>query len=152
MRSVTTPVRKRRKRWFNETNVFIMLAIVPCVLFYATFSGFPMIFALYLSVQNWSLIDTPKFVGLGNYIKVLTDDRSSIWDCGTPQFCCGYCLYQRYFVIMYGSLDQQYKKAAVSLEPYFLPVVTPWLQPLVAVALSGAVWFVQSNPHPSRDE
>ena len=72
MRSVTTPVRKRRKRWFNETNVFIMLAIVPCVLFYATFSGFPMIFALYLSVQNWSLIDTPKFVGLGNYIKVLT--------------------------------------------------------------------------------
>ncbi len=126
MRSVTTPVRKRRKRWFNETNVFIMLAIVPCVLFYATFSGFPMIFALYLSVQNWSLIDTPKFVGLGNYIKVLTDDPVFYMGLrNTAIFAVGTVFIGGILSLCTALLINNTKKAAgVFRTIYFLPVVT----------------------------
>jgi multiple sugar transport system permease protein len=117
---------RKRKRWFSEENVFVASAMVPCVLYYALFSGFPILFALYLSVQNWSLIDEPEFVGLGNYIKVLTDDPVFFMGLkNTAIYAVGTVLIGMVLALFVALLINNLKKATgVFRTIYFLPVIT----------------------------
>lgn len=117
---------RKKKHWFNEVNAFIAVAIVPCVLYYALFSGFPILFALYLSVQSWSLIDEPEFVGLGNYVKVLTDDPVFFMGLkNTAVYAVGTVLIGMVLALFVALLINNLKRGTgVFRTIYFLPVVT----------------------------
>lgn len=45
----------------------------PFLIGLLVFTAFPMLYAVWLSLQKWNLIGAPKFVGLDNYIKAFTD-------------------------------------------------------------------------------
>jgi multiple sugar transport system permease protein len=50
----------------------------PWILGFLLFTVGPMIASIWLSLTSWDLLGTPKFVGLANYIRLLTDDPS-VW-------------------------------------------------------------------------
>jgi multiple sugar transport system permease protein len=51
--------------------------VVPAVLFVAVFVLAPLVFAVYISLTNWPLIGSYKFIGLSNYVSVFQD--GSFW-------------------------------------------------------------------------
>ena len=57
----------------------------PCVVTYALFYLYPMLFSFWISMTDWTglNIDNKNFIGLSNYVKVFTDDPmfwKSIWN------------------------------------------------------------------------
>ena len=51
--------------------------ISPGIALYSVFVIVPVLFAIYLSFHDWSGIGSMKFVGLDNYVRLLTDPRTS---------------------------------------------------------------------------
>jgi multiple sugar transport system permease protein len=49
------------------------LFIAPNLALFTVFVFFPLVYAAYISVHQWSLIDTPDFVGSRNYARLLSD-------------------------------------------------------------------------------
>lgn len=50
------------------------LGILPWVLGFILFNLGPIIASVYFSFTDWDIINTPKFIGAGNYIKMFTRD------------------------------------------------------------------------------
>jgi multiple sugar transport system permease protein len=50
------------------------LFLLPNILGFLIFSSVPVLVTLAISLLDWDLIRAPRFVGLDNYIKLLTDD------------------------------------------------------------------------------
>jgi ABC-type sugar transport system permease subunit len=47
--------------------------VAPITVFFAVFVGWPILFAMYLSLTRWSGFGTPQFIGLENYRRMLAD-------------------------------------------------------------------------------
>jgi multiple sugar transport system permease protein len=47
--------------------------VSPALLFVAVFVVVPLVFAIYISLTNWPLIGSYRFIGLGNYTAILRD-------------------------------------------------------------------------------
>jgi len=47
--------------------------LLPYFLFFSVFFLLPVLTIIPISLSNWSIVGTPKFIGLGNYRAVLTD-------------------------------------------------------------------------------
>lgn len=50
------------------------LFLLPNILGFLIFSSIPVIVTLSISLLDWDMIRTPKFVGIDNYVKLLSDD------------------------------------------------------------------------------
>lgn len=46
----------------------------PWIIGFLVFSGFPILFSFYLSLTKWNLLGQPQFVGLKNYVDLLSGD------------------------------------------------------------------------------
>ncbi len=53
------------------------LLISPFFIIFAIFHGYPLVWSLWLSFQRWQGIGEPRWIGLGNYERLLSSDR--IW-------------------------------------------------------------------------
>jgi len=73
--TVAVPVNIRRSRRVNvEKLTTIALFLLPAAVVYTIFVLFPVIQAVYYSVFKWNGLGAPTdFVGLGNFIRVLSD-------------------------------------------------------------------------------
>lgn len=60
----------KKRRGINPAYVFLL----PWILGILIFTGIPMLSSLYLSFTNYAFVDTPKLVGLQNYINLFTND------------------------------------------------------------------------------
>jgi multiple sugar transport system permease protein len=63
----------RRAR--RRTTLHGWLFIGPLILGIIGFQGIPVVVSIFTSFTNWDGITTPKFLGLGNYIRMFTQDR-----------------------------------------------------------------------------
>jgi multiple sugar transport system permease protein len=71
-----TPEEKRlQKREAGRDNKAGYLFLLPWLIGLVLIIGGPMIASLYLSFTNYSLIQAPEWVGLDNYIRMLSDPR-----------------------------------------------------------------------------
>jgi multiple sugar transport system permease protein len=52
-----------------------LLYLTPALLFVLVFTAYPFLQMVWLSLNNWSLITPPKFVGLENYTRAFTDSQ-----------------------------------------------------------------------------
>jgi len=71
-----TPQAKRSRLWQQKSTRHTLAAylfITPSFLGVLVFIAFPVLFALYMSVQQWDGITTPQFVGLGNFVSIFQD-------------------------------------------------------------------------------
>jgi ABC-type sugar transport system permease subunit len=50
-----------------------LLYLLPALLFVAAFTAWPFLQMLWVSLNNWTLISPPKFVGLSNFTKAFSD-------------------------------------------------------------------------------
>src|SRR5262249_33341838 len=58
----------------SRRNTFIgLLYLAPALLFVAAFTAYPFVQMAYVSLTNWSLIEAPKFVGLENFQRAISD-------------------------------------------------------------------------------
>jgi len=67
-------VPKRRRRLSEETTAG-WLTVMPWLIGFAVFSAFPFISSLYFSFTEYDVLSSPKWVGLANYERLLTNDR-----------------------------------------------------------------------------
>jgi multiple sugar transport system permease protein len=72
----------RSRSWFKTLTtgerVFLIGGLVPALAWLAFSQGYPLVYSLFVSFQNWSLAssDTPQgFIGLGNYFRVAADPQ-----------------------------------------------------------------------------
>jgi multiple sugar transport system permease protein len=63
-----------------------LLFSLPFLIVYCLFLVFPLCFGLFISFFDWDILSSRRFVGIGNYAKLLTDEvfYSSLWH--TVQF------------------------------------------------------------------
>jgi multiple sugar transport system permease protein len=71
---------QRRASVFSEARYLPALLLLPSILVVAFVVGFPMLYSLYLSFTNFTLVNTTNFrlIGLNNYITLFTD--SVFWE------------------------------------------------------------------------
>ena len=50
-----------------------MLFVLPSVIFITLFFIIPLLLTVWMSLNNWPLLGTPRFIGLGNYQHLVTD-------------------------------------------------------------------------------
>lgn len=68
--------RSRFARWFyrREEPLSASLLLLPAVVNTLFFTVFPVLMAVWISLQSWDLLTPPQFVGLKNYTEILFHD------------------------------------------------------------------------------
>ncbi len=72
----TLSTRKQKKNWYhlNGEERLAWLLVLPWIIGFLAFQLGPMLASLGLSLTEWRMFTPPKFIGLGNYIEMATDD------------------------------------------------------------------------------
>ncbi len=128
----------RRKPWrhYGWVLFFLLPSAVPLVLFTIV----PMVSSIWVSLHEWNLISPMRFVGVDNYVSLLSDPATGKVFLHTLLYVAGYL--PLVYVGGLGlalALNRKLKGRAFLRATYFLPVVTSW----VVVAL---VWKWLLNP------
>lgn len=133
---LTHPVRRRKLRYALTVLAFLLPSGVPLLLFVLG----PMVAAAWISLQKWNLLAPMKFVGLDNYVKLLTDRTTGEVFLHTVYYIAGYLpLVYIGGLALALALNTALKGRSLLRGVYFLPVVTSW----IVVAL---VWRWLLNP------
>lgn len=66
----------RRTRWVRQL-LWALFFLGPNLLLFLSFTAFPIVFGLGISLFEWNIIEPARFVGLGNYKKFFFDDPLS---------------------------------------------------------------------------
>ena len=53
-----------------------LLYLAPALLFVLVFTVYPFVHMVWESLNSWTLITPPKFIGLDNYAEAFSDDQS----------------------------------------------------------------------------
>jgi multiple sugar transport system permease protein len=69
------------KSWLSGETLLAWLFILPSLVGFAVFYAYPAVRGLWISFTNWDLLGEPKFIGIANYQKLLTDPQfwHSLW-------------------------------------------------------------------------
>jgi multiple sugar transport system permease protein len=135
----TAAIRRRKLRDIVEAYLFL----TPNILGFLVFILFPLVAAFAISLFNWSLLTPPTFIGLGNYIRLLTQDpvfRRVLLN--TLYFVFGYVPLN--IVISLGLalwLSGRIRAKNLFRIIFFFPVMTPG----VAVSLVWLLMYDQSG-------
>lgn len=63
-------LRKKRREYYTA-----LLFMVPWILGFIIFTGYPLAYSLFLSFTKFNLFSTPEFVGFRNYINIFMKDK-----------------------------------------------------------------------------
>jgi len=125
--------RRRRGGWRPDRQLEGYLFLLPSLIGFLTFTVGPMLAAFYLSFVDWNLIRPARFVGLANYVEILTRDRvfrQTLFN--TFYFCVTIVPLQLVIgLLLATALNQAIHGITVYRVIYFMPVVTS----IVAAAL-----------------
>lgn len=118
------PTRPRLTRAARRRAVAGLLFVLPCVLFVAVFFLTPLIMTAWMSLNNWPLLGTHHFIGLGNYQELISDH--AFWSALGFTFKYALVVTPLIFLVAFGlALMVQRPVRGVGLfrTAYFLPVV-----------------------------
>jgi ABC-type sugar transport system permease subunit len=123
------------RRWWG------LVFVLPVVAFFATFSVFPVLFGIWISLTDYNLLDEPLWVGLANYRSLLDDQLFLTAFKNTLVFVLGATLPVWVLSLLAALLfDQAFRGRAILKTLFFLPV----LPPVVVVAV---VWRMLLHPN-----
>ncbi|HEY4224989.1 MAG TPA: sugar ABC transporter permease [Pseudolysinimonas sp.] len=120
------PVRSRRNR--ARYALVVLAFLLPSAIPLLAFTLGPMIAALWVSLNQWNLLAPMKFIGLGNYAKLLSDPQTGDVFLHTLYYVAGYLP-----IVYIGglalalALNTALKGRSLLRGIYFLPVVTSWI-------------------------
>ena len=104
--------------------LFLLPAFIPLV----AFRLFPMVASFFVSLTEWNLLRPPVWIGIDNYVEVLTDPKFHKALGNTVYYMVGYLP-----LVLIGALtiavllNSKLKGATFFRGIYFLPVVTSWV-------------------------
>jgi multiple sugar transport system permease protein len=136
-------VGQKQQSWWarNQRRLTPYIFITPNMLVFTVFLFGPMLLAIYMSFNEWSLIEAPTFTGLDNYVQMVQDPQfwQSLWNTllytvGTVPTSIALGL-----IVAIG-LNRKLPARGLLRSVFFLPVVVSG----VAVALVGAWIFNDS--------
>ena len=55
-----------------------LMYLAPALIFVSAFTAYPLIQMMWLSLNDWTLLTPPEFVGFDNFVKAFSDDQ--VWD------------------------------------------------------------------------
>ncbi len=72
----TISTRKQNRQWYRLTGEerLAWFLVLPWIIGFVAFQLGPMLVSLGLSLTEWRMFTPPQFIGLGNYIEMVTDD------------------------------------------------------------------------------
>lgn len=118
------------------------LFISPVVLGILIFQVYPTLFSLFVSFTSWNLITPPRWIGVDNYVDLVTTDRfffKTLWN--TTRYTLGVVLPSMALSLFFASLlNQNIRFKHLYRGIYFVPVVAP----TVALALLWG-WLYEPN-------
>jgi multiple sugar transport system permease protein len=137
-----TPTSRLSGWWgMHRTRLAPYLFIAPNLLLFSVFVFFPLLYAAYISVHQWSLIDTPEFVAAKNYTRLLSDGQ--FWQSlqNTLVYSIATVPTSLFLGLMLAiGLNRQLAARSLLRSLYFLPVVVS----SVATAVIAA-WLFNDN-------
>lgn len=132
------PARKKVKQWTG------FLYILPWVLGFGCFQLYPFVASFYYSFTNYTLLNTPRFVGLGNYITLFTADKQFL---ETMKITGAYALVSvplklAFALFIASILNAKVKGIGIYRSLYYLPSI---LGGSVAVSVLWRVLFMKDG-------
>lgn len=104
--------------------LFLLPAAVPLLIFRII----PMAASIWISMLNWNLLRPPVYVGLDNYLALLTDRTFHKGLINTLYYIVGYVPLVLIAALTVALLlNSKLKGMAIFRAAYFLPVVTSWV-------------------------
>ncbi len=103
------------------------LFISPFFIVFLVFSLFPLLYAFYLSFHSWDGMSAPKFVGLANFIRLLTVDaffKQSIANTFILGFMCMVPKLILALLVAVAIFSARLKLKDLYQVAYFLPIIT----------------------------
>lgn len=129
--------------WWNRNQRLLIpyIFIAPNVVVFAVFMFLPILLAFYISLNEWTLIGSPTFVGLGNYLDMLEDSEflRAFYNTGVYTFGTVPTSIALGLVVALG-LNRKLPGRTLLRSIFFVPVIIS----LVAVALMAA-WIFNDN-------
>jgi multiple sugar transport system permease protein len=136
-------VGRTEQSWWprNQRRLTPYIFIAPNMVVFTVFLFVPMVFAIYMSLNEWSLIEEPTFIGLGNYVQMAQDLQfwQSLWN--TLLYTVGTVPTSIALGLLVAvGLNRKLPARGLLRSIFFVPVVIS----MVAVALVGAWIFDES--------
>ena len=119
---------------------FGLLFAAPAFLFFGFFYLYPLFRTFYVSLYSWSLLDTPKFIGLTNYVRLFNDKEflNAIWV--SFYYAFGVCI--PIWIVALGLalvFNQAFRFRQAYLTIYYIPAV-------ISLTVWSLVWLFMYNP------
>lgn len=134
------PVRHRSRTGRLHYGLVVLAFLLPSAIPLLLFVFVPMLGAAWISLHEWNLISPMTFVGLDNFVTLLSDPRTAAVFAHTLYYIVGYLpLVYIGGLALALALNARLKGRSFLRGIYFLPVITSW----IAVAL---VWRWLLNP------
>ena len=120
-------------RLHSEERKTALIALLPSLVVFALFTVYPVIYSLYLSFFDCSLLGGPRtFVGLGNYAKMFANADFRVSMANTVKYAVGTVPVGAALSMLAAVLlNQKIRGRGFYRVAYFMPVVTS----MVAVAI-----------------
>ena len=139
----TPKVARPEQSWWmrNQRRLIPYIFIAPNMIVFTVFLFVPMLLAIYMSFNEWSLIEAPTFIGLGNYVQMVQDPQ--FWQAlgNTLLFTVGTVPVNIALGLLVATgLNRRLPGRGLLRSIFFVPVVISG----VAVALVGAWIFNDS--------
>jgi ABC-type sugar transport system permease subunit len=117
------------------------LFILPIVVFFVIFVGYPILRSFYLSLTNWSGFGTPRFVGLDNFAALFDDPV--FWSAlgNTLLFTAATTVLQTVAPLLLAVLlDKKWRGGVLFRTVVFIPAV-------ISLVVSGVLWKLIYDPN-----
>ena len=129
-----------RSKSFKPSSLIPWLFLLPTLTIVLAFRLAPMLYALWMSLFDWGLAGARKFLGLGNYLYLLSDSRFGHSLLNTIYFVLGVVPASLFIALFIAILlNQKIRSTVLFRTALFLPVITS----TVAISL---VWKWIFNP------
>ncbi len=123
----------------REARAGIVL-VAPAILLFIFLRLFPTFYAFYLSFSQFNMVSAPKWVGVANYTKMLTDSGFIVSLKNTLVYTFSNVLISAAIALGFALLlNQKTKGVGVFRSIYYIPQITSW------IALS-MIWTYLLNP------
>ncbi|MCX6046124.1 MAG: sugar ABC transporter permease [Chloroflexi bacterium] len=111
-------------RQVRRRNLTPYLWVLPALLFYIVFKLLPMIVGLYLTLIQWDGIEPPKFVGLQNFQRILTDEVIPLALLNNVKYAVGTVIGKMILALFLALiLNQALRGRSIYRTTLFMPVV-----------------------------
>ncbi|MBR4392748.1 MAG: sugar ABC transporter permease [Oscillospiraceae bacterium] len=129
----------------EQTRRFGLRMVIPTLLVLLILTAYPLIFTVYYSFTNYNLLkvlkNPAKFIGLKNYVKLLSNEyfRKAIWN--TVKFTLLAVVFEMFFGFLIATFINSLRKGQKIMRTLLL---LPYLLPTVTVAL---IWRMMLSPN-----